>query len=116
MTKVLYYTTNKGENPVSDFIDGLEQRQQSKLLRIFGYIEKYGLQSILPHVKKLTGTPFWEIRILGKDNIRVFYISIANESIVALHGFIKKKQLTPQKEIATALSRYHDWLLRKKTD
>ena len=113
MTKVIYYTTITGENPVSDFLDSLDDKQQSKLLRILTYIEKYGLQSVLPHVKKLTGTPFWEIRILGKDNIRVFYVSITGEEILALHGFIKKKQKTPPKEIETALNRFKDWLARE---
>ena len=73
MTKVIYYTTENGDNPVSDFLDKLEQAQQAKLLRIVSHIKMYGLQSVLPHVRKLTGVPLWEIRILGKDNIRVIY-------------------------------------------
>lgn len=112
MTNVIYYVTLTGENPVSDFLDSLDDRQQAKLLRILTYIEKYGLRSVLPHVKKLTGTPFWEIRVLGKDNIRVFYVSISGQEILALHGFFKKKQKTPPKEIEIALNRYKDWLKR----
>lgn len=71
----------------------------------------YQVSYILPHVKKLTGTPFWEIRILGQDNIRVIYICPFKESVLVLHGFIKKKQKTPPKEISTALQRYKNWLL-----
>lgn len=115
MSKVIYYTTLTGENPVSDFLDTLSEKQQTKVLRIFINIETYGLQSILPHVKKLISTPFWEIRILGKDNIRVFYVLVFGQEILALHGFFKKKQKTPPKEIETALSRYRDWLKRNSS-
>ena len=110
-----YYLTAKGENPVSDFLDSLNQKQQSKILRIFSYINSYGLTAVIPHVKKLTGTPLWEIRILGQDNIRVLYISPQKESVLVLHGFIKKKQKTPPREIEIAINRYKDWLAREKT-
>lgn len=114
MTKVIYYTSSSGENPVSSFLDRLNPKQQSKLIRIFKYIEIYGLQSILPHVKKMENTPLWEIRILGKDNMRVFYVMLTDQAVLALHGFIKKKQKTPVGEISLALNRYRDWLNRQK--
>ena len=114
MAKVIYYTTSTGENPISDFLDKLNPKQQAKLIRIFSYIEVYGLQSILPHVKKMDDAPFWEIRILGKDNIRVFYVVVTGKTVLALHGFIKKKQKTPAGELNLALNRYKDWLNRQK--
>lgn len=110
---VQYYLTPTGQNPVSDFLDSLTQQQQSKILRIFSYIEMYGLLSVIPHLKKVVGTPLWEIRILGKDNIRILYITLAEDAIMALHGFIKKKQKTPRKELSIALSRYEQLQLAK---
>lgn len=106
---VQYYLTPIGENPVMEFIDSLQKQQKAKIFRIFLTIKTYGLLAILPHTKKLTGTPLWEIRILGKDNIRILYISMEQESILVLHGFIKKKQKTPQKEINLALERLNYW-------
>lgn len=114
MTKIIYYTTSNEENPVSDFFDRFNPKQQAKLIRIFTYIEIYGLQSILPHVKKMENTPLWEIRILGKDNIRIFYVMATDKAVLALHGFIKKKKKTPVGEINLALNRYKDWLKRQK--
>ncbi|MBI4084799.1 MAG: type II toxin-antitoxin system RelE/ParE family toxin [Candidatus Levybacteria bacterium] len=108
-----YYLTLTGENPVSDFLDSLTKQQQTKVLRILTYIEEYGLQAVITHVKKLAGTQLWEIRILGKDNIRVFYVLAQENIVLVLHGFIKKKQRTPLKEIDLALKRYKDWLDRK---
>lgn len=113
MTKVIYYTTEKGDNPVSDFLDKLQERQQTKLLRIVSHIEVYGLHAVLPHLKKLTGTPLWEIRILGKDNMRVLYVVIDRDDILLLHGFVKKVQKTPPREIAIASNRLKDWSMRK---
>ena len=113
MTKIIYYTTAKGENPISDFLDNLSSKQQSKLLRATSYIEAYGLISILPHVKKLIGTPFWEIRILGKDNLRIIYVSVLADHVLLLHGFIKKTQKTSPRDIQTAILRYNDWVKRK---
>jgi len=112
-TQVIYYTTIQGENPVSDFLDSLLQMQQAKILRILQYIDKYGISSVLPHTRKLTGTPLWEIRILGKDNLRVLYVIPVKNIVLVLHGFVKKKQKTPRKEIDIAVSRLKDWQSRE---
>jgi len=109
MTKVIYYTTENGENPVDEFLNSLQEKQQGKLLRIIDYIKIYGLDSAIPHLKRLTGTPLWEIRILGQDNIRVFYATIQHDSVLFLHGFVKKTQKTARKEIAIALIRWNEW-------
>lgn len=109
VTKVIYYTTPNGESPVDEFLNSLSPKQQAKILRIFQYIRQYGLQSILPHVKKLSGTPLWEIRILGQDNIRVIYIIPHFDTVLALHGFFKKTQKTPRKEVDISLRRFNEY-------
>lgn len=106
---VYYYTTPSGRNPVKEFIDSLELSKKAKVRRILVLAENYGLESIRPYVKKLSGSPLWEIRILGKDNIRILYVGISGNNIVALHGFFKKSQKTPAKEIETALGRLKLW-------
>lgn len=110
---ILYYTTTSGDNPVEDFLDSLQKSQKAKIFRIFQYIKEYGLTTAIQHIKKLAGTPLWEIRILGQDNIRVFYVTVQEESILLVHGFIKKSQKTPEKEISTALNRIKDYQTRK---
>jgi phage-related protein len=114
MAKVIYYTTTTGENPTANFIESLSARQKTKVIRILTYIERYGLVTAIPHVKKLTGTPLWEIRILGQGNIRIFYVTIERDVIIVLHGFIKKSQKTPLKEIKTAINRLANWSIRTK--
>lgn len=113
---VYYYVDSRGNNPVKRFLDSLLEKQQAKVLRIFQYLKDYGLQVILPHVKKIQGTPLWEIRILGKDNIRSIYAIPGQKIILILHGFIKKEQKTPLKYIEIALKRYKDWKERITLD
>ncbi|HUV72360.1 MAG TPA: type II toxin-antitoxin system RelE/ParE family toxin [Clostridia bacterium] len=110
MTQIFYYTTPSGQNPIDKFLNSLSGKQQAKILRIFETIKESGLQSILPHVRKLTGTPLWEIRILGKDNLRIIYVVPYLDTVLLLHGFIKKTRKTPKKEIETALGRYYQTL------
>lgn len=109
---VVYYTSPADKNPVSDFLDSLSAKQQSKILRILEYIREYGLEAVTTHTKKLTGFPLWEIRILGQDNIRVIYAILLKDTVLLLHGFIKKRQKTPPKEIQKALLRLKEYQSR----
>ena len=112
--KIIYYTSHSGDNPVSDFLDTLEKSSQSKILRILHNIQEYGLDSVIPHIRKLTGTPFWEIRILGQNSIRIIYVVPAKFQVFVLHGFKKKTQKTPVKELEIASRRYNEYILRNK--
>lgn len=67
-------------------------------------------------MEKIEGTSLWEIRILGKDNIRTIYAIPGEKIVLILHGFIKKKQKTPLKHIEIALKRYKDWKERITLD
>lgn len=112
--EVTFYTSESHDNPVAKFLEELENREHTKILRIIQYIREYGLQSVLPHVKKLTGSPLWEIRILGRDSIRVLYVVPHEYTVLLLHGFRKKTQKTPKKEIAIALHRYQNWTRQRQ--
>lgn len=105
---VTYYISSSGNNPVSDFLDSLDKQTQSKLLRIVANIQEYGLLSVIPHIKKLSGTPLWEIRVLGKSHARIIYVVPTQTKVILLHGFIKKSNKIPSKEINIALMRFKD--------
>ncbi len=109
--KVIYYISSSGANPVKQFLDD-NLKAKVKALRIFSNIVEYGLLSVIPHIKKLTGTPLWEIRILGADSIRILYVTREAKQVFLLHGFIKKTNKTPSKEISIALMRLKDALTR----
>ncbi|MBI4038537.1 type II toxin-antitoxin system RelE/ParE family toxin [Candidatus Daviesbacteria bacterium] len=102
--KVLYYISPSGDNLVRNFLD-VHLKVKVKALRIFSNIEEYGLTAVIPHIKKLTGTPLWEIRILGEDSVRILYVTRRKKQVVLLHAFVKKKDKTPKREIDVALVR-----------
>ena len=108
--KVTYYTSKDGKNPIKDFLDECSKQQQSKLLRIISNIRQYGLLSVIPHLKKLEGYPLWEIRILGKDNIRVIYMILIEQEVLLLHGFFKKSQKASLADINIAVKRQKEWI------
>lgn len=106
--QVIYYISASGDNPVKDFLDVASPSLKAKALRILLNISSYGLLVAIPHIRKLTGTPLWEIRILGQNNIRILYVTKIGRKMLLLHAFFKKKQKTPRKEIEIALERLQD--------
>lgn len=102
--KINYFITKIKENPIKDFLDK-HPKVKIKTFHIFLNIEKYGLISVIPHIKKLKGMPLWEIKIVGKESTRILYFTENQNSITLLHAFLKKTQKTPKKEINIALKR-----------
>jgi len=100
-----YFETASNKSPVKDFIDKLPVKSQTKAYNTLELLAEFGLTLGLPHAKKISGTPLWELRILGEKSSRFFYIAKTGRSFLLLHGFTKKSQKTPLKEIKTALAR-----------
>lgn len=110
---ILFYKTLHGVTPVNDFILSLELKSQSKVRDAVKLLQQFGLRLGLPHIKKLRGTELWELRIIGSDSIRIFYVTMTGKNFLLLHGFKKKKDKTPSKEIRTAENRLAEFKLRK---
>lgn len=110
--KILLYKTPQGDTPVNDFILELDLKAQSKVRDTITMLQEFGLRLGLPHVKKLTGTELWELRIVGGDSIRIFYIAISGRNFLLLHGFKKKKDKIPPKEIKVAQDRLTEFRSR----
>jgi len=102
---ILLYTTPHGDSPVKVFIESLEIKAQVKIRNTIHLLQDFGTRLGSPHIKKLTGTQLWELRILGADSIRVLYIAISGKTFLLLHGFMKKRNKTPKKEIHMAEGR-----------
>ena len=66
-------------------------------------LERFGNQLGLPHSKKVAQTLF-ELRISGKQEIRIFY-TFHDKEIVLLHGFVKKSSRIPKRELENAKHR-----------
>ncbi len=110
---IILYKTIQGDSPVKDFISNLEIKAQSKVRDSIKLLQEFGIRLGSPHVRKLTTTEIWELRIVGSDSIRIFYLAISGRSFLLLHGFKKKKDKTPPKEIRVAEDRLAEFRLRK---
>lgn len=110
---IIFYKTLQGDTPINDFILSLEIKAQSKIKDSIKLLQEFGIRLGPPHIKKLTGTELWELRILGSDSIRIFYIAVAGKNFLLLHGFKKKKNKTPPKEIRTAEDRLVEFRSRR---
>lgn len=103
--QILLYTAPQGGSPVKEFINSLELKAQAKIRNTIHLLQDFGIRLGPPHIKKLTGTQLWELRILGADSIRVLYIAISGKTFLLLHGFMKKRNKTTKKEIHIAEER-----------
>jgi phage-related protein len=104
MWKLHLYITPKGQPVVSKFIRDLQSSTRAKVSRLLDLLETYGTDLGMPHAK-LLGDGLIELRIRGKQEVRIFYAFASGHTIYLLHGYVKKTQTTPQKEIAIARQR-----------
>lgn len=110
--KVVFYRNPSGDYPVQRFIDNLDIKVQSKVLNKIKLLQNFGIRLGSPHIKKITGTELWELRILGGDSLRILYVTMVGRTFLLLHGFKKKKDKTPQKEIKIAEARLAEYRSR----
>jgi phage-related protein len=88
---------------IERFISSLNKETIAKVLRTIDLLEEFGHQLGMPHSKKVA-TWLFELRIRGKQEIRIFY-AFHKGAVHLLHGFVKKSQKTPRKELAIAITK-----------
>lgn len=91
------------DDSVEKFIKKLEEVAVSKTLRSIDLLEKFGYELKAPHTKKIKSDLF-ELRIRGQQEIRIFY-TFHKKEIVLLHGYVKKSEKAPIREIEVAVKR-----------
>lgn len=105
MGKTYWYTTESGRSPVEEEINGFPVPDQAKVYAYIAMLEKVGCRLGVPFVKPIDGK-LKELRIpIVPGQYRVFFFFHKGEDFYLLHGFLKKTQKTPPKEIETAKRR-----------
>ncbi len=56
----------------------------------------------MPTGEKLTGENLYAIRIIQAGNVRVFYVYGHEDKVYGIHGYVKKTQQIPVKELEIA--------------
>lgn len=103
----MIWTVETAGRAVDDELEDLPPAIRARFVRIAKLIAEFGLEAVgRPHVRRLKGSPLWEIRIRGKEGrFRALYVTASDKRVVILRVFHKKTRKTPQKEIEMALQR-----------
>jgi phage-related protein len=114
MRRINFYRTENNKCPIEEFLNELNDKQIQKVYWVFNLVKE---QKQVPqeYLKKLIATDdIWEIRVKQGNNIfRLLGFFEGNDLIMLNHGFQKKSQRTPRKEIEIAEKRKLDYLKRK---
>jgi phage-related protein len=101
--QAVFFETESGNQPVRDFI--LERsREDRKEIGSDIFAVQKGFPLGLPLVEKID-TDLWDVRSHIPDGICRIFFTVDQETMVLLHGFVKKTQKIPLKELKTAKSR-----------
>ena len=99
---VEFYRTEDKSCPVIEFLDSLNIKMRTKVLRMVHLLEQNGNELREPYSKHLEDGIF-ELRMeLGSDITRVLYFFVVDKKVVLTHGFVKKTQKTPKAQIELA--------------
>jgi phage-related protein len=108
-----FYETPDGKRPVEDFIKSLGEHAQDKFIFKKELLGHFGPDLRYPHTKNI-GDGIFELRFKSAEGqIRILFFFFCGRQIVLLHGFVKKKQKTPKKEIKIAKKRMRELVTRK---
>ncbi len=107
--QVVFYRSYSGAEPVRRWLKSLPVSHKKAIGEDIKTVQ-FGWPMGMPLVEKLS--PYlWEVRTKVPDGIARVMFTVDGQLMVLLHGFIKKTQKIPQKEIATArirLRRYQE--------
>jgi len=99
----VFFETEQKNQPARDFL--LQQNPEDRKIigaDIFAVQEGFPLG--YPLVEKID-KDIWAVRSIVKDGIGRILFTIHGETIVLLHGFIKKSRKIPKPELKTARDR-----------
>ena len=109
---VEFYKSDKGSEPVKDFFNSLPVSARAKVVRIMDMLVDHSVLLKEPYTRQVRGK-IRELRI--KDNqgaIRVLYFTYTGKRFILLHGFIKKTEKTPVRDIEIAEQRMNEYIIR----
>jgi len=119
MYDVIFYSDNKGNEPIAIFISELRQKSLTdknarvNLNKIIAYIDLLSEKGtrIGEPVTKFIEDDIWELRPI---NNRILFAYYKDNQFLLLHHFIKKSNKTPQCEILQAKQNLKDY--RERND
>lgn len=100
---IRFFRTVTDREPVRDWLRGLD-RESKKVIGVDLKTVQFGWPIGMPVVRKLE-RDLWEVRSTLSSSIARVLFTVHEGTIVLLHGFIKKSQKTPKRDLTLALNR-----------
>ena len=105
-----YYRDAKGNEPVKEFLNSLSLPAKAKMMRLIELLTESGVLLKEPYTRHIKGK-LRELRIKDSHGaVRVLYFTYTGRRFILLHGFIKKTEKTPDREIKIAEKRMGDYI------
>jgi phage-related protein len=101
--EVVFFRTDRGGEPVREWLVSLSKSER----KVIGE-DVLKVQYCWPIGKPLVGSlgnGLWEVRSRMGDRIGRIIFVVEGQTMVLLHGFIKKTQKAPSHELAVAIRR-----------
>lgn len=115
-----FYKKENGDVPVRDYLLTLDAKMRAKAFSEIELLVKHGSQLKEPYVKPIKGERYkgiFELRVkFASDISRIFYFIYHEKTFVLLHGFTKKTEKTPRRELERALRYKEDYERRCKDE
>jgi phage-related protein len=112
--EIQFYRIASGACPIEEFLDSHGPKQAQKVVWVLSAVKELA-RVPQQYFKKLEGTEeLWEVRAdFGGNAFRLLGFWDSGRLIILTHGFAKKAQKTPEREITLAEQRRRDYLSRK---
>jgi len=101
--QVIFYRTTRGNEPVREWLKALAAEDR----RIIGHDLKtaqYGWPLGMPLIRKVEAG-LWEVRTRLQDRIARVIFTVEGDTMVLLHGLIKKTEKLPLQDLQLARQR-----------
>ena len=98
-----FYKTDTGNEPVREWLLSLSQDEKKAIGEDIKTVQ-FGWPVGMPVARKVS-KDLWEVRSSLNNKIARVLFTVERSTIVLLHGFIKKTQKIPSKDLETAKRR-----------
>lgn len=116
MTPIFFYKTDADNEPVREWLKGLEREDKRRLGEDLQTVQMgWELGLIKEPLVKSFGGGLFELRsFLSSRRIARVFFCVQARALVLLHGFIKKTEKTPDSELDLAKRRQRSLTIKKK--
>lgn len=108
-----FYETQHGRCPVREFLDDLKAVNPDDFaIIVAGLVKLQSRQNHRPPLSKPIDDKLFELRHVGKLNMRILYFFMKGKRIILVHAIRNKAQKIPRHDREMAQNRMQDWLKR----